>query len=143
MRFSEASGHKVVSTATAEDVGRIDTFVVDPATRSVVALTLKKTDGGDTLPWADIVGFGADAVTIADAAKITEAPAELAELTGKDHHLLGKRLLSSGGDELGKVKDVEFDPDSGTVTSIITKENEVPGSALLGVGSYAVVVRAH
>jgi sporulation protein YlmC with PRC-barrel domain len=142
MRFSEASGHKIVSTATAENVGKLDAFVVDPVTRSVVALTLKKTADGDTLPWGDIVGFGADAVTVADAAKIVEAPADLAELTGKDHHLLGKRLLSSGGDELGKVKDVDFDPATGTVTSIITKEHEVPGSALVGVGSYAVVVTA-
>ena len=66
MRFSEAKGHKVVSTDSAETVGKVAGFVVDPRSASVVALSLKKTgDHGTTLPWTGITAFGPDAVTAA------------------------------------------------------------------------------
>ncbi len=49
MRFSEATGHKIVSTSTAATIGRVDGFVVDPAHRTVLALQVGKADSGDTL----------------------------------------------------------------------------------------------
>jgi len=142
MRFSDASGRKVVSTSTADRVGRVDEFIVDPKTRSVVAVELKKTENGNTLRWSDITAFGADAVTVTGAEKITDGGDDVTALAGKDHRVLGKRVLSSKGDELGKVKDVEFDPESGAVTALILDNGQVEGSTLVGVGSYAVVVHA-
>lgn len=142
MRFSEAGGRKVVSTATAETVGKVDGFVVDPKERAVVALSLKKTDSGDTVMWSDIVGFGSDAVTVKDADVISEASRRVDTLSGKDHDLLGKRILSAVGDELGKVTDVDFDPESGKLTTLFATSGEIGGERLIGVGSYAVVVGA-
>lgn len=142
MRFSEAAGRQVVSTATAETVGKVDGFVVDPRSQAVVALSVKKTDGGDTVVWTDIVGFGADAVTVSQADKISDASPEVDALTGKDHELLGKRILSAFGDELGKVSDVEFDPASGRLTTLFGTDDDIAGDRLIGVGSYAVVVEA-
>lgn len=140
--FSDANGRKVVSTSSAETVGKIDGFVVDPATRSVVALELKKTDSGDILLWKDIEGFGEDAVTVTTADKIVDAPARVEALLGKDHEIKGKRVLTTAGYDLGKVKDVDFDPQTGAITMIVLKGHEIPGSALAGVGSYAVIVQA-
>ena len=142
MRFTESTGRQVVSTSTAATVGKIDEFVIDPQTRSVVAVTLKKTDGGDTLQWSDIITFGADAVTVSGADKLTDSPPELAELSGKDHRVLGKRVLATTGDELGEVDDVEFDPETGTITALVLAGGQVAGIRLIGVGSYAVVVQA-
>jgi sporulation protein YlmC with PRC-barrel domain len=140
MRFSEATGRKVVSTTSAETVGKIAGFVVDPERRAVVAIELKKTDSGDILIWSDIIGFGADAVTVKDTGAITDASSGIDALLGKDHHLLGKRILSSTGDELGEVDDVEFDSESGTVEALIFADGRIAGADLIGVGSYAVVV---
>lgn len=142
MRFSEASGRKVVSTTSAETVGKVDGFIVDPQRRAVVAVQCKKTAGGDVLPWPDIVGFGADAVTVTDAGAITDATGEIEALRGKDHRVLGKRVLSSAGDELGKVDDVAFDPATGTIETLIVEGAQIAGERLIGVGSYAVVVSA-
>lgn len=142
MRFSEAAGRKVVSTSTADSVGKIDDFVVDPRVPAVVALALKKTDSGDTLRWADITAFGSDAVTVTGVERLTDADADLADLLGKDHRLIGKRALSTTGDEIGTVTDVEFDPNSGTVTAIVLDSEQVAGHRLVGVGSYAVIIRA-
>ena len=142
MRFSDATGRKVVSTATAETVGKIDGFVVDPKSRAVLAVQVKKSDGGDTLAWSDIMAFGADAVTVTATDKLTDAGDEVAALSGKDHHLVGKRVLSTSGDELGKVDDIDFDPESGMLTTLFVGDRKVAGARLVGVGSYAVVVRA-
>lgn len=142
MLFSEADGHKVVSTSTAESVGKVAGFLVDAGSRAVAAVKVKKAPAGDSLAWADIVGFGADAVTVADAAAITAAPSYLAELDDKAHRLLGKRVLSAGGDELGSVSDIDFDVGSGTLTELVMADQTVAAHRLLGVGSYAVVVAA-
>lgn len=140
--FSDANGRKVVSTSTAETVGKIDGFVVDPVTRSVVALEIKKSESGDVLLWKDIEGFGEDAVTVTAADRIVDVTPEVDALLGKDHELKGKRVLTTAGLELGKVKDVDFDALTGAVALITLKGHQIPGSALTGVGSYAVIVQA-
>ncbi len=139
--FSEADGRKVVSTSTAETVGKIHGYVVDVRGPYVVALQLKKTDSGDILGWNDITAFGADAVTVGDAGKIVEAGPDLVPLLDKRNHVLKKRVLTTTGDELGTVQDVEFDPVTGAIIGVQVGDTTVPGKALVGIGHYAVVVQ--
>ena len=110
MRFSEADGQKIVSTSTAETVGKVGGFVVDPQSRTVVAVTVKKSAGGDLLRWSDVYAFGQDAVTITGAEVLSTPDPALAQLADKSHDLLGKRVLNTAGDEIGKTVDAEFDP---------------------------------
>ena len=144
MLFSQARGHKVVASSTAATVGKVSGFVVDPVTRSVVAVQVKKAEKGDLLRWADLVAFGADAVTVSDDSAIGDGGPDVSALAGKAHRVLGKRVLTSGGDELGKVADVDFEPETGTVSALVLGKGgsgEVAGERLIGIGSYAVVVR--
>ncbi len=140
--FSDAKGRQVVSTSTADTVGKIHELVVDPSSRSVVAMLCKKTEDGDTLLWSDVTAFGDDAVTVAGAAVLGTPDEKVAGLVGKDHHLLGKRVLTTRGADIGRVTDVEFDHESGAIENLILDDESVDGARLLGVGSYAVVVRA-
>jgi uncharacterized protein YrrD len=140
MRFTEASGRKVVSTSTAETVGHISEFVVDPQSHSVVALILKKSGDGDTLLWSAITAFGDDAVTVAGAEVVTESNPALAALSGKDKRVLGKRVLTAVGEDLGEVVDVYFDPASGAIAALVVPGGELAGESLIGIGSYAVIV---
>ncbi|MBM9467908.1 PRC-barrel domain-containing protein [Nakamurella leprariae] len=143
MLFSEAKGHKVVATDAAATVGRVDGFIVDPAAQQIIGLELGRTPGaGDTLPWANIQGFGRDAVTVGAGAMIVTAEGPLAEQAGKDHALLRKRVLSTAGVELGILRDVEFDPATGQVQQLLLDQGTVDAARLIGAGSYAVVVRA-
>lgn len=140
MLFSEASGRKVVSTSTAETVGQIADFVIDPQSHSLVALTLKKTDHGDTLLWRRITAFGADAVTVPAAEVIIDDNDAVAELSGKDQRLIGKRVLNSAGEDLGPVADVDFDPDTGRLVALTLTTGTIAGDGLIAIGSYAAVV---
>ena len=142
MRFSDATGRQVVSTTTAETLGKVDEFIVDPSSHAVVAVRLKKAAEGDTLLWSDITAFGTDAVTVAGPERLTEPTEPVSALSGKDHRLLGKRVLATTGDEIGKLDDVEFDPETGVITALVLAGGDVAGIHLLGVGSYAVVVQA-
>lgn len=140
MRFSDAKGREVVATTTAQTVGRVAGFVIDPVARRVLALDVKKSASGDTVLWSDIVAFGKDAVTVTAADAIMDADDAVRALSRKDRAVLGKRVLTTAGEELGKVRDVEFDPDSGSVTALVLESGDVAGVRLVGAGSYAVVV---
>lgn len=142
MLFSESTGRKVVSTADASTVGVISGFVVDPTRGRVVALTLTKTAGSASmLPYSGIAAFGVDAVTVAGADAVVEPDDKLAELNSKQHTILKKRALTTAGYEVGSVRDVEFDPADGSLVSLHLDEHTWDGKGLVGVGSYAVMLR--
>ncbi|MFB9314372.1 PRC-barrel domain-containing protein [Nocardioides plantarum] len=140
MQWSQLKGRKVVSTATADRVGKVSGFVLDPETRCVVALELKKTDTGSIVRWSDLVAVGSDAVTVADAAVVVEPDEALEALSGKRGAVLKKLVLDDGGRALGKVTDLDLDPETGALRELLLDERTVVGERLLGVGSYAVVV---
>ena len=142
MRVSAALGRKVVSLETAETVGTLDEFVVDPGRRRIIALGIGGVKHGNMLPWDGIEAFGSDAVTVRAADRVGNPDADVDRLAGKDHRFLDKRVLTDAGDELGSLEDVEFDADSGELQSLVLAGREIPALRLLGVGSYAVVVRA-
>ncbi|HVL93803.1 MAG TPA: PRC-barrel domain-containing protein, partial [Acidimicrobiales bacterium] len=55
--------------------------------------------------------------------------------------LPGRRVLTERGRELGAVADVEFDPATGAVTAVLVGQTTVAGDRLIGLGSYALVVK--
>ena len=143
MMFSAAKGHKVVDTSSADTVGTVSGFLVEPSTHSIVALRVKKTETGEVIRWRDITAFGSEAVTVPRAGVVTDTDAELEALGDKARELVKKRILTSAGDELGTVKDIEFDTETGALTTfLLDGAPDVSADRLIGVGSYAVVVRA-
>lgn len=142
MLFSDALRRQVVSTATATRVGRVDGFVLASGPARVAMLRLGKVSGGGSLlDWEDVQGFGSDAATVADADAIRAPRDEWEEYyDSKASDVLGKRVLSERGDELGTVSDVDFDPETGTVVTFITDKETIGGDRLIGHGHYALVV---
>lgn len=49
-------------------------------------------------------------------------------------------MLTTGGRDLGRVSDVEFDPESGRLVTIVPAGEGVGSERLVANGSYAVVV---
>ena len=143
MMFSAAKGHKIVDTGSADTVGTVSGFLVEPSTHSIVALRVKKTETGEVIRWRDITAFGSEAVTVPRAGVVTDTDAELEALGAKARELVKKRILISAGDELGTVKDIDFDTETGALTTfLLDGAPDVSADRLIGVGSYAVVVRA-
>ena len=144
MLFSHARKRDVVNTATATRVARVDGFVVLPGPARVALLRLAKVSGAGTLlAWEDVRGFGPDAVTIATDAVI-RPPRDGLEQRAEDNDLeiLGKRVITERGMELDSITDVDFDPETGAVTTLLTKTETIAGQRMIGLGGYAVVVSA-
>ncbi len=143
MRFSDAVGRKVVSTSTAQTVGKVSDYIIDPSAKALAGVVLKKTSGdGNTIPWERVEAFGEDAVMVKDEGVLVVPSGRLAELTDKSFHEHRKLVLSSAGVALGKVDDVEFDPKTGALTALVIDGTSVDGQLLLAAGSYAVIVQA-
>lgn len=142
MLFSEATGRTVLSTSAAETIATVSDFLVDPLTAQVVAIRLKKTHGaGDTLHWADLISFGADNVIVSSPDVFGKATGAAASLDPKTAELVGKRVLTDAGTEIGVVTDVDFDPASGALLSLLSTDEPIHADRLIGCGSYAVIVK--
>jgi uncharacterized protein YrrD len=137
MRFTECAKHPVLDTTTAEEVGRVDGFIIDPSGHRIHAVRVGKHKGGSILPWGEVQACGPDAVTISSDAAV-RAPGEPLD---EAHDVLGQRVLSEEGFELGVVDDVEFDPESGELQQIDLVDRSVDARTLIGSGRYALVVR--
>ncbi|MEU1328616.1 hypothetical protein [Streptomyces sp. NPDC005865] len=151
MLLSQTVGRPVVSASDAAHVGTVAGLVVEPGGASgaggaggaggavVTAVRLDGVKGGgDVVAWADVHAVGPDAVVVeaATAARFTSAD------SSERQNLLGKRLLTELGDAAGTLADVAFDPASGRIDMLYgSRGDRIPGDRLLGVGSYAVVIR--
>jgi sporulation protein YlmC with PRC-barrel domain len=141
IRFSDIAGHPVMDTSTATTVAKVQAPIVDPVLQRVVGFRVRKSKGpGDVVLWSALVGLGPDALTVDSTERIAAAPKELKERAGRKFDLLGRTVLTEHGHDLGKVRDVEFDPEDGQVTTLLLKDSFVAGERLLGIGSFAVVV---
>jgi sporulation protein YlmC with PRC-barrel domain len=141
IRFSDISGNPVMDTSTATTVGKVQAPIVDPVLQRVVGFRVKKSKGpGDVVLWEALAGLGPDALTVDSTERLADPPVELKHRSSSRLNLIGRTVLTENGHELGKVKDVEFDPADGRVTSLILKDSFVDGERLLGIGNFAVVV---
>jgi uncharacterized protein YrrD len=142
-RFAAASGRKVVSRMSAEELGDLAHVVVDVKRLQVVSLVVGKGRKALLVAWEQVSGFGPDAVMVADESAL-HRPRDDRERAAADGklELVGKRALSDMGNDLGTVSDVLFDPVTGVIEALVLGDREEPAASLLGAGSFAVIVRA-
>jgi uncharacterized protein YrrD len=142
-RFTAARGRKVISRASAEELGSVSHLVLDSENRRIALVVIGKRRKARVVSWEDLSGFGADAVMVGQDEALRDPRDDREQAAAKgDLELLARRALSDLGNELGTIDDIVFDPASGVLESLVVGEDEQPAGSLLGAGSYAVVVRA-
>ncbi|WP_298557485.1 PRC-barrel domain-containing protein [Streptomyces luteogriseus] len=136
MLFSEARGLPVLTLTEAEEVGAVRSLTVDTVSGVVTHVRVRSRHSRKetVLAWGALHAIGPDAVLV----RSTAAPAEVPP----HHELPGLRILTETGDTLGAVQDVAFEPGTGRVEAIVTTHGDLPADRLLGLGDYALVVRA-
>ncbi|MDH4280551.1 MAG: PRC-barrel domain-containing protein [Acidimicrobiia bacterium] len=142
--FTSAIGRKVVDSATADDVGEIKAFVVDQAGRQITRIQIAgRGRHAKMVDWDDVNTFGDDVVLIASQSAIHEPTEErTTDIVKGDVHYIGSRILSVEGLELGHVKDVHFDTDSGEVIALMSDSGRIDGARIRSLGTYAAVVES-
>jgi uncharacterized protein YrrD len=110
LRAAELVKRPVVTLA-GEDVAQIKDVVYASATGELAGFTLNgrgmfSGPMKKTLPWAAVHGMGPDAVMIRDETAFAGKDALAGEPEGAGGSVLGSRVLTDGGRELGRVTDL-------------------------------------
>lgn len=142
MRWRSTLTRPVIDTSSAQTLGRVGGLILDPQTRRVTAVVVQGAER-TVVPFEEIASFGKDAVTLDGADALREPEGEREEKTiDGDLDPIGKDVLDEDGDLLGTVADIEFDPGGGDVTQILLADDQLSPRRLIGVGSFAMMVRA-
>jgi uncharacterized protein YrrD len=140
LRGKDILKRPVIARDTGEKVGQVEDLVIDRSGTRVLGMVVagKMIFGSDkVVPWEAVRSVGLDSAVIdskSSVIKASQAP-EIAEVLKEGYVLLGNRLLTTGGRELGKIENVFFDPETGSVegyelTGGTNKQRE-SGSAFL------------
>lgn len=143
LRFSKAEHTPVYTRSSADEVGRVTRYVIDAGAQRIVAVHVAgRRRKARLVDWANVVGFGPDAVVIDDDDHLRPAatPYEEQVATG-NLDLRGRRVLTDAGFDIGPLTDIEFDESSGAIERLECVQARVRGGGLLAIGPYAVVVR--
>lgn len=153
-RVSEYLGKSIVSADTGEKIGTVADVLVDPQRGQIVGVVV---GGGllaseQVLPYSEVQVMGGDAV-IAKSGQHVLGAREWRE-TGNDaarsNTYKNKRVITTGGRDLGAVRDVYVDDQTGVVegydvagpafTRMVERRSVLPRSADVTVGPDAIIV---
>jgi sporulation protein YlmC with PRC-barrel domain len=136
-------GRRVVSGGTAEALGEVDGALVDTTTHRVTDLYVRHGRSDTFVGWDEIDAIGPDAVVLGAEVSPREPQTdrEKAAAAGK-LSIIGKRVLDDRGFARGALGDLDFDADSGAITSISVEDATLAADSLIGIGGYAVVIRS-
>jgi len=140
-QFTSARGRKVVSRASAEELGNVSHLVVNGEHQRIVAVVVGKRRQARLIDWHDLSRFGPDAIMVTDEKALREPKDEREQAAASGElELLGRRALSDFGNTLGEVDDVIFDPDTGALETVLVGKDEHAAASLLGAGSFAAIL---
>lgn len=147
MRTSEIAKRPVV-TRDGEDIAQVKDVVYAAAGGSVVGFTLAGRGllAGplkQALAWSKVDALGADAVMILDEAALDSLQSVLdasAASGGSGSDVLGSRVLTDAGTDLGKVIDVILEVGSGTDAACDVVGYEIEASEPLASGGSTMLI---
>lgn len=138
-RLSEIIGLEVLDVDRAGPVGSVDGVVLGGDPVAVRSLRV----GDRFVDWSTVRSIGTDAVTLGRADDLREPHGDDEErVAAAGTDVIGARVLTVRGDELGAIDDAEVDDEDGTVTRLEVGGRAVAGDALRTVGLYAAIVDA-
>jgi sporulation protein YlmC with PRC-barrel domain len=142
IRLSQLIGQPIVARADGQRVGSIQRLLLDPGRGAISAALLEAPVGGAlVLDWSKVVAVSQDAVLVeaVTATRHAEGDAELRLVSGQ-LELVGKRVLTAAGDELGELEDVEFDEHSGRVVRLHVPDQVLAPVRLVALGPDALII---
>jgi uncharacterized protein YrrD len=116
----DAGGLLVITRDTGKRVGKVEDLVVDRQGSRVLGILVDEAGWfkeAKVVAWPSFRVMGLDAVIIDDEAsakRASEVP-EMKEALEEGNVLVGVRVETTDGRELGKIEDFYFDPDTGIV----------------------------
>ncbi len=155
MKYSDLKGQPVVDVVTADTVGTVRELYIDSQQQRLPALRLHISglfSGDRILLWNDIQSIGENAVTITRTDVLHEGKnVPDIQTWNQAGDILGTRIITENGADVGTVADIEVDPKSGDVTSYVLRgnlleslqhrEQLIPASWVKTIGKGLIVVK--
>jgi uncharacterized protein YrrD len=116
----DAGGLLVITRDSGKKIGKVEDLVLDRQGGRVLGILVDEAGWfreARVVAWPSFRVVGLDAVIIdqeASVKKASEVP-EMSEVLEAGNVLVGVRVQTTEGRELGKIEDFYFDPDSGVV----------------------------
>lgn len=115
MRAGEIAGRPVVTLDTAEDIAEVKDVVFSHDHGYLVGFTLNKRGWlsgpmKEALDWSEVQALGPDAVMVADADALAVPDTE-GDAAGDAEDVVGGRVITDSGRELGNVTDLVLEVD--------------------------------
>ena len=151
MKASEVKGMSVLSITDGTRLGVIQDLFFDAKALRVVALTAQSDKQTRVIPFAGITSIGRDAVTV-EGAHVTQESNDKSLLAGllDLRSVIGLKVVDTAGTLLGKVEDLETDPENGRLSALSVHQSgrlglggstkAVPGDAVHSLGPELVMV---
>jgi len=154
MKFGQLQGTEVVSLADASKLGSVDDVLLDRSKQQVLGLRIKRGglfSGHEAVRLQDVKAIGYDAVTIEDGRKI-DSENQFPEFQGSVHRdgIVGSRVMTENGTEVGTVADIDVDFQTGAITGYVLRAGDatrlqhtgqlVPVSIVKTIGDKMIVV---
>lgn len=135
-KVSELLGRNVVSMAGGEKVGTVKDILIDTDSLTATALLIAGESGRGGLPFAEILAFGPDAITVEDTKSVFWASATKPGPGREAAEIKGLTVLNAAGVEIGTVHDIELV--GNRVHSL-----EVRSGGVFGIGASDAAVTNH
>lgn len=118
MRAAEINGRPVVTLDTAEDIAEVRDVVFSHSHGELSGFTLNKRGWlagprKEELAWADVAALGPDAVMVASAEALRRPGDDGGVAAGGGDSVIGGRVITDDGNELGEVTDLVVSVDDG------------------------------
>lgn len=121
-KYSEVIGLPVICIENGKKLGVIEDMIFCPKLKQIQALLLERKGyqiRKKVLLMKDIHRMGKDAVVVKDCTCLTDMKKAEAEKEIKDKgNVLGLRIYTKTGEDIGVVKDVLFDYQTGTIEGV-------------------------
>jgi len=140
--FKQVEGRSVIASDSAESIGTVKGFVLDAAGRRIEAVHVDgRGKHAHVVEWSTITAFGTDAVMVpSDSDRITVDGEHQKSAVKGNVTMIGSRVLTVEGRNVGVVDDVEFDTETGAVVRVLTDHEPIDAVIVRSLGSYAVIV---
>lgn len=150
MDVDKLKGIAIVSVSEGSKLGTVSGTLFDPTSLRLTALEAKGGNGRFIVPLGQVKAFGADAVTVESSAGTqmageSGASAEISIDTLRKH-----KVVDDAGSLLGTLHNLDIDPTSGEVSSIVVhkggllglggESTTIPAAAIKSIGSELITV---
>ncbi|HBW37975.1 PRC-barrel domain-containing protein [Desulfosporosinus sp. BICA1-9] len=145
----EIIGLRIISISDGTQVGVVKDFVLNPQEKTLDFLIIDQpTDyfGAKVIPFADVLGLGAFAITIPDPNVIQDVAQniEAQNLLKQDTRVIGTKVLTKKGQLIGEVKEILIDEETGRIAACLFEAegqmNEISAEKIITLGKELLII---